>query len=646
MDVVTAEEMRAFDRDTIERLGIPAIALMENAGRAIAEEVIALCRRRASVAGVPGGGAWGAGAGAVGGGAKWNGTGTAGGGVWSDEAGVLGDEARWNGAGVAGAGAGAGASVNGAPGDGFGTVGGGVQSNEAGVLGGMMQWNGAGVAGAGAGSGGAGALSGRGAPGFGADAAGFSVSGDAALTLPAAGGEHWLVLAGKGNNGGDGLAAARHLREAGIAVTLVYAAAPESLAGEAALQRDAAAAMGIPAVVYGRDALDLAACSGIVDALLGTGSAGAPRGAYAELIAAANASGRAIVSADIPSGLDADTGETHEPCIHASVTVCLAFLKRGLLQYPGAQAAGRVVVRSIGIPAALAREGGVQVSLLTPEVLTARLKVDLARRRSPEGHKGTYGHVLLAAGSLRMSGAGLLSARAALRAGCGLVTWALPEKLLPYVIGSVPELMLAPVTGGDGEWNAGTAAEVLRLSASRDCIAIGPGLGRFEGDAEWLRRLWEETDGPMVIDADALNILADTGYRSWSRRHPVILTPHPGEMARLAGISTAEVQRDRIGIALSYAVQHGVILVLKGAHTVIATPEGQAYINITGHPGMGTGGAGDVLTGIISGLLAQGLEADQAAAFGVYLHGLAGERAARKRDHPSALIAGDIIEAL
>ncbi|MEK4518817.1 NAD(P)H-hydrate dehydratase [Paenibacillus sp. FSL H8-0122] len=642
MDVVTAEEMRAFDRDTIERLGIPAIALMENAGRAIAEEVIALCRRRASEAGVPGGGAWGAGAGAVGVGAKWNGTGTAGGGVWSNEAGVLGDEARWNGAGMAGTEAGA--SVNGAPGDGFGTVGGGVQSNEAGVLGSMMQWNGAGVAGAG--SGGAGALSGRGAPGFGADAAGFSVSGDAALTLPAAGGEHWLVLAGKGNNGGDGLAAARHLREAGIAVTLVYAAAPESLAGEAALQRDAAAAMGIPAVVYGRDALDLAACSGIVDALLGTGSAGAPRGAYAELIAAANASGRAIVSADIPSGLDADTGETHEPCIHASVTVCLAFLKRGLLQYPGAQAAGRVVVRSIGIPAALAREGGVQVSLLTPEVLTARLKVDLARRRSPEGHKGTYGHVLLAAGSLRMSGAGLLSARAALRAGCGLVTWALPEKLLPYVIGSVPELMLAPVTGGDGEWNAGTAAEVLRLSTSRDCIAIGPGLGRFEGDTEWLRRLWEETDGPMVIDADALNILADTGYRSWSRRHPVILTPHPGEMARLAGISTAEVQRDRIGIALSYAVQHGVILVLKGAHTVIATPEGQAYINITGHPGMGTGGAGDVLTGIISGLLAQGLEADQAAAFGVYLHGLAGERAARKRDHPSALIAGDIIEAL
>lgn len=564
MDVVTAEEMRKFDRETIERLGIPAIALMENAGRAIAEEVIALCRRRGDSSG------YAAGMRELGVDVEANG-----------EAGRV--------RGLAGGGAGGGP---------------------------MMP------------------------------PPGFTVSADAALALAHAEAEHWLVLAGKGNNGGDGIAAARYLREAGIAVTLVYAAAPDSLAGEAALQRDAAAAMGLPAVVYGRDGLDLAACSGIVDALLGTGSAGAPRGAYAELIAAANASGRPIVSADIPSGLDADTGETHEPCIHAAVTVCLAFLKRGLLQYPGAEAAGHVVVRSIGIPADLARESGVQVSLLTPEVLQTRLQVDVSRRRSPEGHKGTYGHVLLAAGSLRMSGAGLLSARAALRAGCGLVTWALPEVLLPYVIGAAPELMLAPVAGEGGAWNAGTSAELLNLSGSRDVTAIGPGLGRFEGDTEWLRSLWEGIQSPLILDADALNILADTDYSTWARRHPVILTPHPGEMARLAGMSTAEVQRDRIGLALDYARKHGVILVLKGAHTVIATPEGQAYINITGHPGMGTGGAGDVLTGMISGLLAQGMEAAQAAAFGVYLHGLAGERAARKRNDPAALIAGDIIEAL
>jgi NAD(P)H-hydrate epimerase len=547
MYLVTAEQMRQLDGETIQRLGIPAIALMENAGRVIAEEIVALCRRR-------------------------GGEGCRNAAEWEDV---------------------------------------GLQD---------------------------GALTG----------AAFQVSADHALTLDNAAAERWFILVGKGNNGGDGLAAARYLRETGIAVTLVYAVPPESLSGEAALQRDAAAAMGLPAVVYGRDRLDFAECSGILDALLGTGAAGAPRGAYAELIAAANSSGKVIVSADIPSGLNADTGETHEPCIHASVTVCLAFLKRGLLQYPGAGAAGHVKVRAIGIPTALAPESGVQVHLLTPEVLHAHLDVDLARRRSPDGHKGTYGHVLLAAGTLRMSGAGLLSARAALRAGCGLVTWALPQKLLPLIIGAAPELMLADVGGNeDGNWHAGSISELLKLSKERDVLAVGPGLGRFEADTEWLRNLWEETDCPLVIDADALNILAEADYKGWaSRRHPVILTPHPGEMARLARITTTEVQRDRIGLAMAYAKEYGITLVLKGAHTVIATPEGQAYVNTTGHPGMGTGGAGDVLTGLISSLLAQGLNATQAAVFGVYLHGLAGERAARQRNNPAAIIAGDIIEAL
>ncbi|AIQ33566.1 carbohydrate kinase [Paenibacillus sp. FSL R5-0345] len=547
MYLVTAEQMRQLDGETIQRLGIPAIALMENAGRVIAEEIVALCRRRG------------------------------------------------------------GASCRNA-----------ADGEDAGRTDAALP------------------------------VAAFQVSADHALTLDHAADERWFILVGKGNNGGDGLAAARYLRETGIAVKLVYAVPPESLSGEAALQRDAAAAMGLPAVVYSRDRLDLAECSGILDALLGTGAAGAPRGAYAELIAAANSSGKVIVSADIPSGLNADTGETHEPCIHASVTVCLAFLKRGLLQYPGAGAAGHVKVRAIGIPTSLASESGVQVHLLTPEVLHAHLGVDIARRRSPEGHKGTYGHVLLAAGTLRMSGAGLLSARAALRAGCGLVTWALPQKLMPAIIGSAPELMLADVGGNeDGTWQARSVSELLKLSKERDVLAVGPGLGRFEADTEWLRNLWEGTDCPLVIDADALNILAEADYKSWaSRRHPVILTPHPGEMARLASITTAEVQRDRIRLATGYAKEHGITLVLKGAHTVIATPEGQAYVNTTGHPSMGTGGAGDVLTGIISSLLAQGLNETQAAAFGVYLHGLAGERAARQRNNPAAIIAGDIIEAL
>lgn len=541
MFIVNSEEMRALDRQAIEELGIPAVALMENAGKAVAEEVLALCRRRAGK-------------------------------------GMEKETDR-------------------------------------------------------------GPFSSRG------------IAADASLHLPSASREHWLVLAGKGNNGGDGAAAARHLREAGVRVTLLYAAEPSSLTGEAAIQRDAAGACGIPLGFHGPQdgAVDWRAYTGIVDALLGTGAAGAPRGAYAGLIRAANESGLPIVSADIPSGLDADTGARHEPCIRAEVTVCLAFLKRGLVQYPGAEAAGHVVVRSIGIPASLCSDQGIPVFLLTPEVLKRELGADPDRPRSPEGHKGTYGHVLITGGSRTMSGAGLLAARAALRAGSGLVTWALPEELLLPMTGAAPEIMLQPVTAAiGGVWNEASVRKVLELAEKRDVMAVGPGLGRFPGDSVWIRRLWEESTQPLVVDADALNALADAeDFKDWKPRSAdTVLTPHPGEMARLTGKATADVQRDRIGTAMEYALQHGVTLVLKGARTVIAVPDGQVYVNVTGHPGMATGGTGDVLTGMIAGLLAQGLSGPQAAALGVRLHGLAGERAAEFRGHPSAVTAGDVIEAL
>lgn len=449
MFIVTAEQMRAVDEHTIHKLGIPAASLMENAGRAIAEEVIALCREEVAVGRV----------------------------VEHKRRREQGEAQR----------------AHTGPGDRQGS--------------------------------------------------GGDIIADPALVMAHPAGQHWYMLIGKGNNGGDGLVAARHLLEAGLGVTLIYADAPESLRGEAAVQRDAAAQLGIPALVHGREAVDFSRCTGIVDALLGTGSQGAPRGAYAALIEAANDSGKPVVSADVPSGLNADTGEVYEPCIQARVTVCLALLKRGLVQYPGATAAGRIVVRAIGIPARLAPEHGPTVRLLTEEVMRGALKVDTDRLRAPDGHKGTYGHVLLVAGSLPMSGAGLLSAKAALRAGCGLATWALPAALLPHVIGSVPELMLAAAADGDsGEWNAASAEAVLRLAESRDVIATGPGLGRFEGDTGWLRRLWQQTDRPLVIDADALNMLADAGKagpRDWGRRSAAtILTPHPGEMGRLLGMPT------------------------------------------------------------------------------------------------------------
>ncbi|MGQ7277328.1 NAD(P)H-hydrate dehydratase [Brevibacillus thermoruber] len=456
----------------------------------------------------------------------------------------------------------------------------------------------------------------------------------------------WAILVGKGNNGGDGLVAARHLMESGVDVTLLFAQLPEQLTGEAARQQEIARRLGIPAIVYGTSPVDWRSFDGIVDALLGTGSKGAPRGPYADLIREANASGLPIISADIPSGLDADTGVPHDPCIQAARTVALAFLKRGLVQTGGLDKAGEVVVRPIGIWPSLADTFGVQTFLLGEQLFRERFRLDPRLPRQADTHKGTYGHVLVVAGSREMSGAGLLCSKAALRAGSGLVTWVMPDALLPALIGHVPEVMLA---GLPGEWNLPEAQEkLIALVRSRSVTVIGPGLGRFPGDADWLRMLWEETNGPLVLDADALNMLADADhFPSWPKREaPTILTPHPGEMARLAKVATSEVQQNRIELARSYARHHRLTLVLKGAGTVVATPDGRAYINPTGNPGMATGGAGDVLAGMIGGLLAQGLPADHATCLAVWLHGSAGDRAAAKRPSGYSLIAGDILEEL
>lgn len=464
--------------------------------------------------------------------------------------------------------------------------------------------------------------------------------------------ERWLVLAGKGNNGGDGFVAARHLMEAGVEVVAALAVAAEALTGEARQQAAMAQRFGVPCLDVSAESgkeVPWHLFTGVVDALLGTGTAGAPREPYAALIRAANASGLPIVAADVPSGLDADTGAVYDPCIRAERTVAFAFLKRGLVQYPGAEYAGRVRTVTIGIPARLAAEAGIGVRYITANTVGAALGVDPARRRTADTHKGTYGHVLAVAGSRAMTGAGLLCVKAALRTGCGLATWALPASVLPLAVGLVPEAMLAevPEAASGGGWAATEAAQLVNMAAERRAaVVVGPGLGRWAGDTAWLRTLWEGVTGPLVLDADALNMLAEAGVSAWPRRAgPAILTPHPGEMARLARTPTADVQQDRVSLARRFAQEHGVTLVLKGARTITATPSGSVYINATGNPGMATGGAGDVLAGIIASLLAQGHSAEQAAAFGVYLHGAAGDRAAAYRGEAS-LLAGDIIGEL
>ncbi|MDR5584128.1 NAD(P)H-hydrate epimerase [Paenibacillus larvae] len=319
-------------------------------------------------------------------------------------------------------------------------------------------------------------------------------------------GQRWLVLAGKGNNGGDGLVAARHMTEAGLDVGLVYAVPKERLQGDALIQRNIVDQLGLPEIPLATLLQEKAGgkWDGVVDALLGTGTIGNPKEPYASLIKWVKQSGLPVVSVDVPSGVNVDSGAVYTPCIKADVTVTFACKKRGLLQFPAASYAGKVKVYPIQIPAGLAWEAGCRTFEVSGELFKERLQLSLVDKREEDTHKGTYGHVLIAAGSRRMLGAGLLCTRAALRGGSGLVSWALPGEMSAAVAGRVPEAMLAPLTGG-AAWESVPADALLDLLPQRAALVIGPGMGQWDGDSGWLRRIWEGAgDSPLLVDADAL----------------------------------------------------------------------------------------------------------------------------------------------
>jgi NAD(P)H-hydrate epimerase len=451
-----------------------------------------------------------------------------------------------------------------------------------------------------------------------------------------------LVVCGKGGNGGDGFVVARTLRRRGLNVRVLLAFAPAEIRGDAALKLAALRRAGIrPGLLGDRDfERALAEASVVVDALLGTGTRGAPSDAVANAIEAINRSGRPVVALDIPSGLDADRGSASPATVRASVTVTFAGLKRGLLLSPGAELAGDVHVVSIGVPAGEVARG----------VTTFLLEcADIAPHFPPrprDAHKGTYGHLLLVAGSLGKTGAAALAAMAALRSGTGLVTVATPESQQPIVAGLVRE----PMTLSLAETPARTVAaaahpSVVEAALSRDALAIGPGLGLEAETQDVVRRLTRDLQRPMAIDADGLTALA--GHLELLRQAPAprCLTPHPGEMARMLGVKIGAVQDDRIETLRTFATAYRVHCVLKGAASVMGVPDGRVFLNPTGNPGMASGGTGDVLTGIVGGFLARGMEPAVALTAAVYLHGLAGDIAAA-RVGQEALVAGDVIEAL
>ncbi len=456
-----------------------------------------------------------------------------------------------------------------------------------------------------------------------------------------------LVLAGKGNNGGDGFVMARLLKKHGLACEVVLAAKRAAVRGDARHNMLAfARGRGRITEVTQLEQLTLvqdklSSCCVVVDALLGTGLNAPVRGMAAELIKLVNASGRPVVAVDIPSGLDADNGQPLEAAVRAQLTVTFGYPKLGLSLYPGLKYVGRLVVVDIGVaPEALAAVEPT-LGLLSPETVGL-----FVQPRQPESHKGRFGHLVVLAGARGKSGAALLAASASLRIGTGLVTLAGPESLIPVFSSVLLEAMtLGLPERADGSLRMASRAPYTAALQDRTAIAFGPGIGVSADTLKLTRWLLKNTEMPLLIDADGLNCVAAQPDMLGEASQPVVLTPHPGEMARLTGTSTAEVQVDRLDVARSFASHSGCYVVLKGARTVIAAPDGWAWINPTGNPGMASGGMGDVLAGIIGGLLAQGYRPAEACQLGVFVHGSAGDLAAQELG-PVGILARDVIDRL
>jgi NAD(P)H-hydrate epimerase len=474
--------------------------------------------------------------------------------------------------------------------------------------------------------------------------AGGAVAEAAARLTEGTGQQPVVILCGPGNNGGDGLVAARHLVQRGRRVQVFLAAAPADLSSDAATNLRRLAESGISATQVSNAqpiAEACAAASLVVDALLGTGASGKVRGLPGKLIEALNDSGARVLAVDVPSGLDADSGEPLGLAVRAVETVTMGLPKIGLFLYPGMDHAGRVTVADIGFPSDLLDEAPSVADLVGPAWVRMILP-----RRPPSAHKGAFGRVLVIAGSVGMTGAACLCAQGALRVGAGLVTVGCPASVNDILEVKLTEAMTFPLPETyTRTLDTRALALILELAQDASVIAIGPGLSREPETAVLVRRLTARVERPMVVDADGVNALADASVILEGDHAPAVLTPHPGEMARLMGVPTEKIQARRTHFAEAAAKRFRSTVVLKGACSVIADPGRSLAINATGNPGMATGGTGDVLTGMVAGLLAQGLLPFEAAAAATYLHGLAGDIAAARVGEAS-LLASDLVEAL
>lgn len=452
------------------------------------------------------------------------------------------------------------------------------------------------------------------------------------------------VIAGKGNNGGDGFVIARYLSHHGVDVSVYLLADRSRIKGDAAANLGLIETLGLP-VTELPDELSFSGCkkeiSGkdlIIDAILGTGLDSEVKGYFREVIEFINNCRTPVFSVDIASGLHTETGLPCGICVHADATATFAFAKLGHMLLPGAQYTGRLSIVDIGIPPYIVHSTHPRHQLLTAGWIRSRLAP-----RDPQTHKGNNGHVLVAAGSPGKTGAASMTAASAMRAGAGLVTLAAAQSINPVLESMVPEVMTHLLADEEkGIMGKQHADELLSLLSGKTCLALGPGIGTADTTKKLVLTLIEKSPVPVIVDADGINCLAKNTQALARKKSDVILTPHPGEMARLTGTSAAQIREDRIAAARAFAETHKVYLVLKGARTIAACPDGKVYVNPTGNPGMASGGMGDVLTGIIAGFTAQGKDAETACRMGVYLHGASADMLAEKRG-PFGYVATDVM---
>jgi ADP-dependent NAD(P)H-hydrate dehydratase / NAD(P)H-hydrate epimerase len=454
------------------------------------------------------------------------------------------------------------------------------------------------------------------------------------------------VICGKGNNGGDGFVLARKLHEAGRGVSLVLLAEASEIRGDAAVMFQR---MPIAAVVV-RSAADLDsdearavfASDLLIDAILGTGFRPPVTGLYAEAIRRINAARAPVVAVDIPSGADADVMGSQTGAV-ARANAIVTFTAPRPAHAFGQLTAGPTILAPIGSPEeAITSKLGLNV--ITPGEIAA-----LLAPRRPDANKGSFGHVLVVGGSLGKAGAAAMAGMSALRVGAGLSTIATAKSVLATVAGFHPELMTEPLEETDAGTISMRALEYGRFDSivkGKNVLAVGPGISRNPDTAGFVHTIIDKYPQPMVIDADGLNAFEGKAERLNGTGRQRVITPHPGEMARLTGRSVPEIQRDRIGIARGFAQEHKLIVVLKGHRTVIASPEGDVWVNTTGNPGMATGGTGDILTGMVAGFMAQNpSRIFEAVLAGVYLHGSAGDVAVESAGE-YCLVATDLVKAL